>query len=234
MVATVAALIAVGVYFSGPYTYAAEPVYVSNMELAQYGADGLMVESARRDVERRHGADFSLILAPAKEAPTRAMQTVATTCLPVGASPVVLVKRLHPTYQHATDYLLCAMSKHKERLCESAERKRLAAQLLQFKERRQNVLGYERALAALVSTPAAAHAAAMFTAIDDGIREDAAPRRPKLQSIGEDMDQRVVDAIAALNREGYLTASDFSRFGLFLPSEYAAALDKSEAGSPPC
>jgi hypothetical protein len=228
--AIVAAIVVGLLYLLTPFTHSANKVYVSAMNDVESGLAGAMTEQGKRELYQRIGVDFSTILAPADRAPTKLSRTVTEACLPSKAQTHVLPNKVHLAYQNATEYLLCAMSRHTGRLCHPDERQHLVAQLLQYKDRRQNVLGLERSREKLMSSPATQQAAESFQKLNPKGRSPGAA----FPSIGNEIDERIGVAITALNRRGLLTASDFYWLGLFLPSEYAAFLTKSDAGTPAC
>jgi hypothetical protein len=191
-----------------------------------------MAPEMRARFAQRYGIDVSGIILPAQREKSPAMRQVAERCMPThvaaGDNMIVMPMMAHAAFAVMTDYLICVMANDKARLCEPSERKRLVEQLVTFKERRQNVLAFERAREALLATPMAQFAMKMGEMTNS---RNGPVGRPFL---GEEIDERITNAVAGLNREGYLTATDFSFMGLFLPAEYAPALAKNASGVARC
>lgn len=227
-------LLAGSIYFASPFTYSADRVWYSRTDIVVANLAPLMTEEQRLEAQRRLSADFSLILRPAAGEQSRATKEVVDICLPPGARAFSMPGEMAHTYQLATEYLLCAMTIQPKRLCHPAERKHLVAQLLQYKDRKQNVIAVYREIREVLSNP--------MTQLGMTLEDRVNGTKGRVEMVNEllqkqwdtGIDPRILEAIAKLNRAGLLTASDFWPLGLYLPSEYAPVLRRSEAGTPSC
>jgi len=119
------------------------------------------------------------------------------------------------------------MTNERARLCESHERQRLVEQLIQYLDRRQNVIAlqrYEDRFNARIEASATArYQQEMYQQHAELVANQ--PVAPAAAGrIETSFDPRVAAGVTALVSNGYLSASDFGWLGLFLPEEYAPIL----------
>jgi hypothetical protein len=222
------------VWALAPITYRASRTSYSQIEIREMlsvsASSRLLDHKVVAQHDQKYGIDVSRIMLPAERETTRAMQQVAEQCIPMklGAKSPMLVMpvKAHAAFGVITEYLVCAMRVNKDRLCDPSERRRLVEQLVAFKDKRQSVLAWERGRDALLATPMFQFGAKM--------KEMSDGQSLALPILGDVLDERITSGIANLNREGLLTAADFSFMGLFLPEEYALALATSERGAARC
>ena len=214
---------------SAPHTYAAKKVNYNTGAMVESSLSVGLLPEYKEKVQNQLGIDFRRILTPASEEKTEAMQRVAKACLPKSKFKAFVMpgREAVKSYGFATDYLICSMTNERARLCESHERHRLVEQLIQYVDRRQNVLGmqrYEDRFAARVQASATAqYQKNMYTKYSNlASKKPTAPAA--VARIGTDLDPRIAAGITGLVQNGYLSASDFGWLGLFLPEEYAPIL----------
>lgn len=223
MMAVVVSLILTWVvYASIPLTHAGAAVHYNNMELANSALHKGMLKEYRDEATARLSMDFSRILTPVALETTEVMRHVAKECLPEEVPEYVMPGRgAYKAYDMATDYLVCAMQKQAHRFCHPAERARLIEQLLQYRDRRQNVLAIENSRNAMMKNRAAQQQLAMMQSIA-ATSGQKIPTPP--EPVGDEINPRVMSNLAHLVANGLMSRSDFGFMGLYLPEEYVPAL----------
>ena len=218
--------------FSAPHTYASKTINYNTGQMVEGSLSEGLLPEYKADLEARLGVDFGGILTPASEEKTEPMQRVAIACLPKGKFKSFVLPggrgtQVLEAYGQATDYLVCAMANERARLCQSHERERLVEQLMQYRERRQNVLAlhrYEdRTKEKIKKSAVAQYQKAQYeehASLQNG--HTAAP--VAAGRIGMNFDPRITTGITELVKNGLLSASDFGWLGLYLPEEYVASL----------
>ena len=212
-----------------PFTTPAKSVYYSNRDLARSDlATGMLPEFREKEVNK-YRLDFSLLRPQEGLADKEVEQILTQNCMPNrGYKSYSMLNEAHSTFARATSYLICAMKTEVSRLCNDVHRKYLVAQLMQYRALRQNLLGIERARAALLRNPMAK----VFQDISQQI--EGGPRRNSNPKIGKWLDARLGRNLRILVQSGYISASDFGFMGISLPAEYAPYLTDGVIGQSMC
>ena len=124
-------------------------------------------------------------------------------------------------YTDVTLYVACMMEKRKERLCDASERDYLKRLLKGYSRYRQEVLGVERMLGEIAPTRMAKTALQRYIDTEADLR--GGKRVDLDMSIGKKVDGRILSRLQKLVEEGYMSASDYSFMGWWLPADYAPA-----------
>jgi hypothetical protein len=233
------AIVAGGVFLRFPRSFPISlPVFGVSAPRVSYSAfdlveGGSTFVAADSETEASLGLDFSIILTPWSLETSNVMKMVAFACLPQEEfEQRSMPTKAHGTFAQATDYLACAMRRNKARLCHADYRQRLVAQLMQYRTLRQHMFGIERAreraLEELASDPLGKvmELQRKFEALS-GMEKSPPASIPK---IGQELDPRIAGGLTELNREGYISLSDFTWSGILGPAEYMPYLDRGEAG----
>ena len=220
------------------YVYHESKVHYSGMQLAGFAMGRLADPEKQRQREARMAVDFSQILRDPNTETSQYMELVADSCMPASrASAPIMPNKIYPAYAQAVGYLSCAMNTYKERLCHQSERTRLVGQLRQYLTVHQHVLGVQRNRQELMKGKMANSMAKQFKKWDAMINDGKKKRRRVVVEppiIPETIDSRISARLAALTRDGYISASDFGWMGLVLPAEYAPYLAEKPQNAPAC
>ncbi len=209
-------------YASIPLTHAGAAVHYNGMEMANSALHKGMLKEYRDEATERLSMDFSRILTPVQLEATDIMRHVAKECLPEKVPEYVMPGRgAYKAYEMATDYLVCAMQSQAHRFCHPAERARLVEQLLQYRDRRQNVLAIEASRNAMMKNRAAQQQLAIVKSIAASSGQTLAAEP---EPVGDEIDSEVMRSLAHLVANGLMARSDFGYMGLYLPEEYVSAL----------
>jgi len=222
VVSVVGSIAMLGIVVLGaPYSYGSQKVHYSgdHMRQALNLADASKQERAEADPKVL--IDFSSIIVPTAKAPTESLRRVSTTCRQGRASSFnqVTPGEVHKAFDKSTKFLNCALSTELDRLCLADERKFLVAQLMDYKEKRQNVIAFERYRDKIVKS---------FNDFREEQRKSGAKVAPPIDitdaKMNPDFDARILQNIEALVRNGYLSPKDFGYRGFYVPEEYADVL----------
>lgn len=180
------------------------PTYETVDMLGERTGDLLSAE-LREDALGRFDIDYGRILTDPKEEP-KVVRKAARACLPNGNA----VGRVFPgkatlnAHGAATKMLTCLLRTDRERLCDADARARLAERLKVYELRHKNALGVQ---------------------IFRDAATDAAGERPlRSRGVTEALDPYLAAAMQGAVRDGLLSSSDFSPFGLWVPRLYKDVL----------
>jgi len=222
MAVVVSLIVSWVVYANIPVTHAGATVTYDNVHMAEAAfATGMTPDNAD-DAALSLSMDFSRILTPAAMETSEIMRHVANECLPEEIPTLVMPGgSAMRAFDKATDYLVCSMRTQVQRFCNRAERDRLIEQLLQYRDRRQNVLAVAVTRDAMMrSRLAQQQMMGMKVAAEaSGQSIDALPE-PSSDTIS----RRVLHGLTYLVENGLIARSDFGFFGFYLPEEYLPAL----------
>ncbi len=223
MIAGVVALVVSWViYASVPITHAGAEVRYNPVQMAEAAFSTGATEENAGDAALSLSMDFSRILTRAAMENSDVMRHVASKCLPEEVPTLVMPGgSAMRAFDKATDYLDCAMRTQAQRFCNLSERQRLIEQLIQYRDRRQNVLAVVATRRALMSSRMAQRQLAGMQAVAEASGETLAlPTDPGTDTISP----RILRGVTYLVENGLLARSDFGFFGLYLPEEYLPAL----------
>ena len=216
-------------WFAMPFTTPAPRVHYNIRDLAQSDLASGMLPEVQRKTGKKYLLDFSIIRPQSGAGKGEVTEILKQNCMPYkGYPPRATLKRAHTVFARATNYLICATKTELARLCMASHRKRLVAQLLQYRALRQNLFAIERVRSAMLRNPMAR----VFNDIAQKI--DGGPQRNYNPKIGKKIDARLARNLRVLVQSGYLSASDFGFLGLFLPAEYAPYLADGVVGQSRC
>lgn len=215
-----------GLIAAAPHTYSAPNVRLNWNHVSTGAGLASMSDEDREAFVSRHGIDFSRILTPASQETTPATREIARKCNKARPRELVVnhidASRL---FRQSTGYLLCAMRLNRERLCNSADRQRLVEQLMHYRDRRQDIFAINGVLEQInvFATTKADYILPKYlpSKIKDGKRIAATTR------IYDNLHPRLAKEMATLVANGYLSASDFGYFGLYLPELYTPVLTET-------
>lgn len=232
LVSLAGCLVMLGIGVMGvPYSYGSQKVHYSRSDMKQ--ADKLLQleKKERASADPRILIDFTSIVIPSTRAGSNAMKAVAQTCNQGRASKLVSVPpgESHKAFAKATKYLTCAMAKQVSRFCFAGERNLLVDQLMDYKEKRQNVLAFEKYRDKAV----AKHESRRETQRNEGTNV-MPPLEISMEVIPEEIDSALLRQLESLVRNGYVSARDFGYYGFYVPSEYQSALSVGSDRFAPC
>jgi len=232
LVTVVGSIAMLGILVMGaPYSYGSDKINYSSENITE--AKKLLKLSAKErvGVDPKVLVDFTTIVTPPTRAPSEAMKVVAVKCRQGRASALVSVPpdETHQAFAKATKFLTCAMATNTNRFCDASERKFLVDQLMDYKEKRQNVLAFEKYRDRVVTA-------------DEEYRKlkrqqggkPPAPLTISRAVLPEEIDAGLLRQIRWLVSNGYIAAKDFGYFGLYVPAEYQSALSSGSDRFAPC
>lgn len=218
------------IYNQLPYTHSAKIIEYSRNDIIQGAMTATMKPENKQEYLAENGIDFSRILTPAQSETLAGTKNVARACLKGKPDLVVApgdTKALGG-FNTSTKFMICALRTNPERLCASEERARLAEQLTEYRNVKQNIAAIVHARAAFKDSYEADPKARVIkkqykkylelTANEKGTTES------ELQSIVNGIDQRILKELNLLVQKGYLSTKDFGFMGMYIPEEYASAL----------
>ncbi len=166
--------------------------------------------------------DFTNIIAPKETISTsEAMRTVSRKCRQGRSSHFssVAPHKVHRAFDKVTKFLNCAMRTDISRFCHQSERKLLVNQLIDYKQKRQNVLAFEKYRDKVVASR---------EALRKSRKERGEPIPDRLDitnaKIPQEFNPTIIASIEYLVKNGYLSAADFGYYGLYVPEEYQKSL----------
>ncbi len=219
------------VVMGAPYSYGSQKVHYSadHMRQARNLADASKQERAEADPKVL--IDFTTIITTPGRATSDAMKNVAQTCRQGREASLTQVTpgKIHRAFDKATKFLNCAMVTEIGRFCFADERALLVGQLMDYKEKRQSVIAFERYRDKIVTS---------FNAFREEQRisgvKVAAPIDITDAKMNPDFDAGIIRNLEVLVQNGYLSAADFGYHGLYVPAEYAEQLRMSADRYAPC
>jgi hypothetical protein len=219
------------VVMGAPYSYGSKRVHYSgdHLRISRSLLEGTKKERAEADPKVL--IDFTNIITPQTKAPTAAMQVVAAKCRQGRPSSFnqVIPEEIHRAFDKSTKFLTCAMATELKRLCFAEERQFLVGQLLDYKEKRQNVLAFEKYRDKTVTSYNAYRETQRAAGLE-------APRPLEITDAKMDpnFDAGLLQRIEFLVKNGYFSAKDFGYRGFYVPEEYADVLRVGADRYAPC
>jgi len=220
---------------AAPYSYGAQVIHYSKdniNEARKLVAEGTNLSKDERDeVDPKVLVDFTTVIITPDKAQSNALKKVATTCRQGRPSTLesVTPEKLHGAFRKATKHITCAMSTERARFCDAGERAILVEQLNAYKERRQNVFAFEKYRDKAIEK---------WEKFREFKRQEGGnvpgPLNISKKTMNPEMDPGVLKQLEFLVRNGYLFASDFGYYGLYVPSEYADVLRLGADRYAPC
>lgn len=219
------------VTFGAPYSYGSQRVHYSGEQLRQARnlADASKKERAAADP--RVLIDFTKIITSPAKATSESLKIVATTCRQGRSSSFsqVIPGKMHRAFDKSTKYLNCAMATEVNRFCFAEERKFLVDQLMDYKEKRQHVVAFEKYRDGLVASS---------EAFREDQRKAGVSVPPPLDitdaKMDPEFDATLLQNLELLVKNGYISAKDFGYRGFYVPEEYADALRVGADRYAPC
>ena len=228
------AMVGIGV-MAAPYSYGSQVVHYTKgsvkeaNELASEREE--LTQDERDEIDPHLLIDFTTVIVTPDKADSAAMKKVASACRQGRASSLdsVTPDKVHGAFKKATKHLTCAMATERARFCLADERAVLVGQLNAYKERRQNVLAFEKYRDKAVAK-----------------REDyrerkraqgepvPAPLNISKAKMNPEIDSGLLAQLELLVRNGYVSAADFGYYGLYVPGEYADTLRVGADRYAPC
>jgi len=232
IVTLVGSLAMLGIIVMGaPYSYGSQKIHYSGGNISQAKELLKLDKKERADADPKLLIDFTSIVIPPTRAPSEAMKAVAQTCRQGRAASLVSIPpdKAHDAFNKATKYLTCVMATDPARFCSATERKILVDQLMDYKEKRQNVLAYEKYRDKAII----AH-----ESYRDLKRNQGAKVPPPLEiskaTLPEEIDGGLSRQLQNLVSNGYISAKDFGYRGFYVPEEYQTALSGGADRFAPC
>jgi len=219
------------VILGAPYSYGSQKVHYTRGNIAEANKLLKLETKDRLAADPKLLIDFTTIVTSPNRATSEAMKAVAQTCKQGRASALAMVPpdKAHRAFEKATKFLTCAMAKQPARFCSAAERKLLVDQLMDYKEKRQNVLAFEKYRDKAI----VAH-----ESYRDLKRSQGSAVPPPLEiskvELPENIDAGLLRQLANLVSNGYISAKDFGYHGLYVPTEYQSALSGGADRFAPC
>lgn len=206
---------------AAPYSYGSQRVHYGSGHIKSALKLVVQEKSERGEVDPKVLIDFTNIIRPVGSGNSPAMNRVSQAC---GASRAkslteVTPDKVHRAFAKATKYLTCAMATERTRFCAPAERAQLVEQLMDYKEKRQNVLAFEK------YRDKAIIAHKMFA--DSQRLAGASPPPPHglpLTVMNPEIDPALLAQVEFLVKSGYLSPADFGYYGMYIPTEYHGSL----------
>jgi len=220
---------------AAPYSYGSGVVHYNTenvrkaRDLASLGSK--LTPEQREEAGDKLLIDFTDVMVPPDLMVSAAAKNAAQTCRQARASKLktIIPDDVHSVFGKATKYMTCIMATQRQRFCDAGERAVLVEQLMAYKERRQNVLGFEKYRDREVRN---------WDEYRDFQREQGEPDPGPLKitdvKIDEDLDPAFLAQMEFLMRNGYLSAKDFGYYGLYVPGEYADILRLGADRYAPC
>lgn len=219
------------VVMGAPYSYGSQRIHYSGdlMRQARNLADASKQERAKADP--RVLVDFTKIIIQPGRAETEAMKKVAVACRQGRGSSLTQVtpNEIHRGFEKSTKFLNCAMVTESSRFCSADERQTLVGQLMDYKEKRQTVIAFEKYRDNTVT----AYNEFRESQREAGVKV-AKPLDMTDKKMDPDFDAAVLRNIEVLVKNGYLSPSDFGYYGLYVPAEYSDALRVGADRYAPC
>ena len=232
LVSLAGCLVMLGIGVMGvPYSYGSQKVHYSRSDMKAASKLLKLEKKERAAADPRILIDFTSIVIPSTRAESNAMKAIAQTCSQGRVSKLVSVPpgESHKAFEKATKYLTCAMAKNVGRFCFAEERKMLVDQLMDYKEKRQNVLAFEKYRDKAI----AKHEGRRETQRSEGTKVSP-PLEIAMDVLPEDIDSGLSRQLENLVRNGYIAAKDFGYYGFYVPSEYQSALSVGSDRFAPC
>lgn len=220
---------------AAPYSYGSQVIHYSkdNINVANklVGEGANLSKEEREDLDPKLLVDFTTVIVTPDQARSEALKRVATTCRQGRPSTLETVTpdKVHGAFKKATKHLTCAMATERARFCDAGERAILVEQLNAYKERRQNVFAFEKYRDKAIEK---------WENFREFKREQGdtvpGPLDISNKTMNPEMDPALLKQLEFLVRNGYIFASDFGYYGLYVPSEYADVLRLGADRYAPC
>ena len=177
------------------------------------------------------------IVPPSRNA-GRAARALRKSCAAIPMPEIVSIEDARKWFQPVTRYLACALRQEQRRLCDPAERRKLAHQLLTYSHMHQKILGYLRYMGYVRRNNPMRKiydkVADNMERFSSGKGKRGRRKRPRQTPITPNLPPQIVSGLRELVRKGYISPYDFSWSGLSVPEEFAPAFAGWRPVAPPC
>lgn len=231
MVSIVGSIAMLGIVAVGaPYSYGSQKVYYGG------GTVTAAKELQKMGTKERDAAnpalliDFTTVITPVDTAPTAASKRVARACSQGRANTLEEIRpdEVHDAFKKATRFITCAMQTEPQRLCLAEERAFLVDQLMEYKERRQNVMAFE------IYRDKEIEAYELYrTQMREGGIERPPLDMPK-DVMPKEIDPGLLAQLEWLVKNGFIGPVDFGYYGFYVPEEYQETLKVGADRYAPC
>lgn len=219
------------VVVGAPYSYGSQKIHYTPKNVADAHKLLKLDKKERAQAEEKLLIDFTSIVMPPSRAASETMKAVAQKCSQGRAATLAMIPpdKSHKAYAKATKFLTCAMATSPERFCLAEERQLLVEQLMDYKEKRQNVLAFEKMREKAIASR---------ESYRDRMREQGGTVPPSLdfpdETLAEDINPNLLRQLENLVRNGFISPKDFGYHGLYVPVEYQSALSVGADRFAPC
>lgn len=174
------------------------------------------------------------IVLPPRNA-VRAARMHGKSCDATPMPEIVSVQNAKKWFQPVTNYLACALRLDQRRLCDPAERRKLAHQLMTYSRMHQKIVGYLRYVGYVNRNNPLREVFDMLAERIESLSPSKGRRKRKKQTvISPNLPPEIVSGLRSLVRQGYITPYEFSWSGLSVPAEFMPAFEGWRPVSPPC
>ena len=233
VISVIGSFVMLGIVVMGaPYSYGSQQVRYESRDVKQAKSLVSLGKKEREEADPKLLIDFTKIITPMDKARSPAMKKVAQTCRQGSrtALEAVTPNKAYKSFKKATRFLTCAMATERDRFCHAEERQLLVDQLLEYKERRQNVFAFEKyrekALAKREKFNQAQIEAGQ-TPFPPLVFENTA-------TLEREIDPGLLSQLENLVANGYISPTDFGYHGFYLPTEFRDALAVGADRYAPC